>query len=294
MLRYAGGHTTEIRIVPATGYGRVAEWSSLTADGHEILAVGGRSGGAHMNVRWSVWRTRDGELAEQPQTFSTFGGVSAGALVDGVLPAGGSPLLVGVWKGASIGTDPTLWTTDGTEWVRQSSGGTPLESTRESLKFPMSATTHGADVLIAGWQLVRGRQQPVVWTLRAGRITLTGLPDGGRAAMGITVSCADTCAVAGRVDGRLAVWRQAGNAWRRVADVPDVPVGDDDRPVPPFGDTLVYADRGIVRVATLGGDVRDAAGPTGVVTAVARVGDTTYVLAGPGGNNQTLWRADRG
>jgi hypothetical protein len=116
--------------------------------------------------------------------------------------------------------------------------------------------------------------------------------------MGMTVTCAETCAVAGRVDGRLAVWRQSGNTWRRLTDVPDVPVGDRDRPVPPVGDTLVYSDRGAVHVATLGGDDRDAAGPTGVVTAVARVGDTTYVLAGPGGenaeDNQTLWRVDLG
>jgi hypothetical protein len=36
----------------------------------------------------------------------------------------------------------------------------------------------------------------------------------------------------------------------------------------------------------------DAAGPAGVVTAVARVGDSMYVLAGPQEDNQTLWRVD--
>lgn len=294
LLRYENGRTTEIPVTPATPYGQVADWFSLAANGHDILAVGGKSGGAHMNVRWSVWRMKGTDLTEQPQRFSAFGGYGAGALVDGVFPTSG-PLLVGVWQGASGGSDGAVWTTDGTEWNRQSSAGTPLESTSDSLKFPMSATAHGADVLIAGWQLAGGKQRPVVWTLRDGKDTLTTLPDGGRAATAITVSCADTCAVAGRVDGRLALWRQAGNTWRRVSDVPDVPVGDNDRPVPPLGDTLVYSDRGTVRVATLGGDVRDAAGPTGVVTAVVRVGDTTYVLAGPGGdNNQTLWRAGQG
>lgn len=294
LLRYEHGRTTEIPVTPATPYGQVADWFSLAANGHDILAVGGKSGGAHMNVRWSVWRMKGTDLTEQPQRFSAFGGYGAGALVDGVFPTSG-PLLVGVWQGASGGSDGAVWTTDGTEWNRQSSAGTPLESTGDSLKFPMSATAHGADVLIAGWQLAGGKQRPVVWTLRDGKDTLTTLPDGGKAASAITVSCADTCAAAGRADGRLAVWRLAGNAWRRVSDVPDVPVGDNDRPVPPLGDTLVYSDRGTVRVATLGGDVRDAAGPTGVVTAVVRVGDTTYVLAGPGGdNNQTLWRAGQG
>lgn len=294
ILRYANGRMADIPLVPATPYGAEASWFSLATDGHEILAVGGRAGGAHSNVRWSVWRTDGAGIAEQPQKFSTFGGYGAGSLVDGVVPAGGSPVLVGVWQGATVGSDVTLWTTDGTAWNRQSSADTPLESTEESLKFPLSATAHGADVVIAGWQLTGGRQQPVVWTLRAGVATLTPLPDAGRSGMAITVSCEDTCAVAGRVDGRLAIWRQTGNAWRRVADVPDVPVGDDDRPMPPLGDTLLFSSRLTVRVATLGGDVRDAAGPTGVVTAVARVGDSVYALAGPDKNNQTLWRVGSG
>lgn len=295
MVRYADGHVTEVPLTPATGYGAEALWYSVVVGGdHEILAVGGKTGGAHGNVRWSVWRTSGAGLVEQPQAFSTFGGVGGGALVDGVLPTTG-PLLVGSWVGATVSLDPTIWTTNGTDWIRQSSAGTALQSTLEALKFPMSAVAHGADVVIAGWQLAKGKQQPIVWTLRDGVATLTPLPDAGKSGMAITLTCAETCAVAGRVDGRLAVWRGSGNAWRRVADVPDVPVGDDDRPVPPLGDTLVYSDRGTVRVATLGGDdIRDAAGPTGVVTAVARVGDTTYVLAGPDKDNQTLWRAGRG
>jgi hypothetical protein len=60
----------------------------------------------------------------------------------------------------------------------------------------------------------------------------------------------------------------------------------------------VYSDRGNVRIATLSGGTRDAVGPTGVVTGVARVGDSVYVLAGPSNdsqdNNQTLWRAGPG
>lgn len=293
MLRYKDGHATEIPLKPATGYGAEALWYSVVADSHGILAVGGKTGGAHGNVRWSVWRSTADGLVEQPQAFSTFGGVGGGALVDGVLPTTG-PLLIGSWAGATVSLDPTVWTTNGTDWIRQSSAGTTLESTLDALKFPMSAVAHGADVVIAGWQAAKGKQQPIVWTLRDGVATPTLLPDAGKSGMAITVTCASVCAVAGRVDGKLAIWQGSGNAWRRVVDVPDVSVGDDDRPAPPLGDTLVYSDRGAVRVATLGGDnVRDAAGPTGVVTAVARVGDTTYVLAGPDEDNQTLWRAGR-
>lgn len=294
----SGGENSEVPLTSATGYGAEALWYSLAADEDELVAVGGKTGGAHGNVRWSVWRGTSAGMAEQPQAFSTFGGLGAGDLVDIALPSTG-PLLVGTWQSAGAGLDAAVWTTDGTSWIRQSSARTPLESTRAALKFPMSATAHGADVVIAGWRFARGRQQPVVWTLRGGDATMTLLPDAGRAGTASAVSCEDICSVAGRADGRLAVWQGSGEAWRRVADVPDVPVGDEDRPPPPLGKTLVYSDRGTVRIATLGGDVRDTAGPSGVVTAVARVGDSIYVLAGPGeagqdsqDNNQTLWRAD--
>lgn len=301
VVRHRDGENTEVPLTPATGYGAEALWYSLaareTASGPEILAVGGRRGGAHGNVRWSVWRTTGTGMAEQPQAFSTFGGLGAGDLIDAVLPDTG-PLLVGTWQSRGAGLDPTVWTTDGTTWTRRSSTGTALESTGDELKFPMSATSHGADVVIAGWQLVSGVQEPVVWTLRDGTAIPATLPDAGKLGNAITVTCEETCSVVGRVDGRLAVWQGSGNTWRRVSDVPEVPVGDKDRPPPPLGDTLVYSDRGEVRIATLGGGTRDAVGPTGVVTGVARVGDSIYVLAGPTNdsqdNNQTLWRAGPG
>ena len=301
IVRHRDGKNTEVPLTPATGYGAEALWYSLAADGEEVLAIGGKRGGAHGNVRWSVWRTSGSGpgavIAEQPQAFSTFGGLGAGDLIDAALPTTG-PLLVGTWQSRGAGLDPSVWTTDGSVWTRRSSTGTPLESSRDALKFPMSATAHGADVVIAGWQLVKGVQQPVAWTLRDGIATLTPLPNAGKLGNAITVTCEDTCSVAGRVDGRLAIWQGSGNTWRRVSDVPEVPVGDKDRPPPPLGDTLVYSDRGNVRIATLSGDTRDAVGPTGVVTGVARVGDSIYVLAGPSNdsqdNNQTLWRAGPG
>jgi hypothetical protein len=290
----ADGTNTDIPLTSATEYGAEALWYSLTAAGGHILAVGGKRGGAHGNVRWSVWDGDRTGITERAQTFSTFGGLGAGELVDGVLPSTG-PLVVGTWQSASAGSDAAVWTFDGTTWTRGSSAGTALESTAEELKFPMSATTHGDDVLIAGWELADAHQQPIVWTLRAGVATVTTLPDAGRSATAIAVSCTPDCAVTGRVDGQLAVWRQRGTEWTRVPGLPKVPVSDTDRPVAPVGDTLVYADRGVVRLATLGvdsTDISDAAGPTGVVTAVARVDDSTYVLAGPTTDEQSLWRAD--
>jgi hypothetical protein len=291
LLHRREGEDTEIPLRPATGYGAEALWYSLATRGTEIVALGGRSGGAHGNPRWSVWRGTVDGVAEQPQSFNTFGGIHAGALVESVYPSTG-PLLVGTWMSAQAGADVAVWAPTGAEWVRRSSAGTDLESTRSVLNYPMSAASRGADVLVAGWAMTGGRQRPVVWTLRDGAVTRTQLPDTGRAGVAIAVTCADECAVAGRVDGRLAVWRTVGNAWQRVTEVPDVPVGDTDRPRAPLGDTLVYTDGGTIHIGTLGGDMRAARGPKGVVEAVARVGDTTYVLAGPEDNNPTLWRAD--
>ncbi len=291
LLHRSDGDDVEIPVAPATGYGAEALWYSLAVLGEEIVALGGRSGGAHGNPRWSVWRGTVAGIAEEPQSFNTFGGIHAGALIDVAYPTTG-PLLVGTWMSANAGSDVAVWTPTGAEWVRGDSAGTDLESTRTALKYPMAATSRGADVLVAGWQLTDGRQQPVVWTLNGGTARLTPLPDGGAAGTATAVTCANGCAVVGRVDGRLAVWRTEGNAWRRVAEVPDVPVGDTDRPQAPLGDTLVYTDRGTIHIGTLGGEMRTARGPTGVVTAVARVGDTTYVVAGPEDNKPTLWRAD--
>ena len=64
---------TDVPTVPATGYGRTAAWYSVVSDGHRVLAVGGDRGGAHGNVRWSVWSGSMAGVHEQPQAFSTFG-----------------------------------------------------------------------------------------------------------------------------------------------------------------------------------------------------------------------------
>jgi hypothetical protein len=108
-----------------------------------------------------------------------------------------------------------------------------------------------------------------------------------------------TCGVAGRVDGKLAVWRLADGTWTRLAGQPPVAVGDRDRltaPIEVDGHLAqVVSDGGQVKVVRADGDrwtVRATAGPTGTVTAVTVVGDSVYLLAGPDQNTQTLWRTD--
>ncbi len=298
------GSLAEVPVRGATLYGLLATWHSLVADGDRIVAVGGERGGAHGNVRWSVWGGTAEGVAEQPQGFSTFGGWGAGELVDAVAtPAG--PVLIGSWQSARSGLDVAAWTSDGDVWTRQASEGTALESDRGSLGFPMAAVPLERGVLVAGWRLESGggetREQPVVWRSTAGTTGWTAhpLPGAGGAGAALAARCwGSVCGVTGRVDGALAVWRLEGGAAERVDGTPRVAVDEEGRTAAPveIGGrvTQVVSDGERVRVASADGDrwtVRAAEGPVGTVTAVTRVGDALYVLAGPDGGGQ-LWRAD--
>ncbi|HEY3261990.1 MAG TPA: hypothetical protein VGJ95_17305 [Pseudonocardiaceae bacterium] len=320
LRRGPGGAIDDLPAQAISPYAQLAVWRSIATDGQRIVAIGGERGGAHGHVRWSVWTGSaagaagaagaEAGIGEQVQGFSTFGGYEAGDLVDAVLtPAG--PALVGGWASARVGFDIAVWTTDGQVWTRQSSAGTALESGPAALMFPMAATALGQGILVAGWQLALdagGRQQPTVWRSASGITgwTASALPEAGQAGAAVAARCWDSgCGVAGRVDGTLALWRLTGDAWTRLAGMPRIAVGDQDRLVAP-----IEHDGRLIQVALDGNEVkilradngdsanavnwtvRTATGPTGTVTAVTAVGDTIYLLAGPDEHTQTLWRAD--
>jgi hypothetical protein len=307
LRRGPDGVVTDIAVHAVTPYGLVATWHSIVSNDQRILAIGGERGGAHGNLRWSVWTgsaTGTEGITEQRQGFSTFGGYGAGDLIDAVLtPVGG--VLIGSWESAQLGFDVAVWTTDGEVWTRQNSAGTALESGQHLLGFPMAATALEQGILIAGWQLpldADGHQQPVVWRSTSGNTgwTKSLLPDAGQTGAALAVRCWSTaCGVAGRLDDKLAMWRLADDAWVRLAGVPPIAVRDRERLTAPIeiDERLVQvvSDGGQVRIARADGDgwtVRAAAGPTGTVTAVTRVGNTIYLLAGPDEPTQTLWRTD--
>ena len=134
-------------------------------------AIGGDRGGAHGNVRWSVWTGSASGVAEHAQAFSTFGGWGAGDLIDAVLTPGGSAV-VGSWESAEAGLDVAVWTPEGDDWVRRPSTGTPLQSTRAEVASPTAATGFGPGVVVAGWRSATGAgggQVPVVWRSGPGR-----------------------------------------------------------------------------------------------------------------------------
>jgi hypothetical protein len=298
--RSPDGTVTEVPAQAVTGYGRTASWFSLAADGTRILAIGGDRGGAHGNVRWSVWTGSASGVAEHAQAFSTFGGWGAGDLIDAVLTPGSSAV-VGSWESAEAGLDVAVWTPEGDDWVRRPSTGTPLQSTRAEVAFPTAATGFGPGVVVAGWQVrtgAGGGQVPVVW--RSGPDAAgwdkAVLPDAGKAGTAKAIRCANaTCAVAGTADGALALWRLVDGRWSRVPGLPPIPVGDADRLAAPLdadGSLIaVVADRGQVKVVEAGEtpSTHNAAGPTGAVTAAVRVGPSAFVVAG-----DRLWQADVG
>jgi hypothetical protein len=305
LLRYKDGTTTEVVVRGVSPYGLLAKWYAVDADGGRVLAVGGERGGAHANVRWSVWTGTTDELTEKPQGFSTFGGWGAGELMGAVLTEAG-PAIIGSWESAQAGLDIAVWTAEGDTWKRNSSTGTVLQSSRTSLSFPIAVSGLGQGILIAGMQLTsepgNNRQLPVVWRSSVGTTgwTSSPLPDAGRTGVAMAARCqGEECAVSGSVDGKLAVWRLTGGAWVRVKGTSSIAVEDRGRLAAPIeidGKLVqILSDGGKVKIVRADGDqwnVRAMDGPSGTVTAVTKVGNTVYVLAGPDENTQTLWRAD--
>jgi hypothetical protein len=142
----------------------------------------------------------------------------------------------------------------------------------------------------------------MVWRSAIGNTgwTATPLPDAGKIGVAAAVRCWDsTCAVAGSVDGKLAVWRLTGDTWTRLPGAQPIAVAEDAHLTAPIdidGATVhIVAEDGQVKVARADNGqwtVRTVSGPTGTVTATARIGGTVYILAGPDEDNQTLWRVD--
>ncbi|GLZ41836.1 hypothetical protein [Actinokineospora sp. NBRC 105648] len=295
LRRAADGTTTEIPAHGTTPYGLLARWTAIAVDGDKVVAVGGERGGAHGNVRWSVWSGTTAGITEQRQAFSTFGGYGAGDLFDAEITTTG-PVVLGGWESAKVGFDVATWLPDGDIWNRQSSAGTALESSQAELPFPLAATTTGDGILIAGWELAGSREQAVVWRSTRGVTgwTKQPLPDTGTAAQAMAIRCTGpSCLISGAVDGKLAIWRFADNTWTRLSGVPAIAVNPQEpiaAPLESNGQVLQLITDGD-RVKAITGQpgswqTHDTTGPTGKITTAIQLADTTYAITTPG----TLWR----
>jgi hypothetical protein len=281
VMRSKEGTLSNARLTPATPYGKEAHWYGISSDGPTITGVGGERGGAHGNVRWSVWTGDTRQIVEKPQGFSTFGGYGAGELI-GVVRTAQGPQIIGTWQSAKAGLDIAVWTYAADTWSRQPSAGTVLESSQELLRFPLAVTQNGDGALVAGWQITKGTVSAAVWQFDGKTWTTAILPDGDAA---LAARCWDgTCHVVGRSKGKLAWW--SGPEWKKVT-TPDVPVSDNQSlaaPVPVNGVPTLFVDHDGVKLVSEK-DERPADGPSGAVVAAEKVGDQVFVIAGG-----RLWR----
>lgn len=305
----ADGSATAVPLTPRSPYAFLARWTSISVDRGTVWAVGGAAGGAHANTRWSVWKGTTQGVAEVPQPFSTFGGYGAGNLIGSVVTTAG-PALVGSWEGARTGLDAAVWLPRGDRWLRQSSAGTPLESTPGLLVGPRSATAAGPRIVLPG-SAVRlspgaGGQNAVSQSAALWRSTRldsgwdrTHLPEAGRSSEAVSAGCVrDECLVAGYVDGTYAVWSVPHTAApRRLTGLPEVPVNA-NAPLPAplrVGDrvvTLASSAGHVVLLTSADGSWTATDGPAGLVTSSAVVGPWLYVLADPADGPAVLWRTE--
>ena len=204
-----GGRVQRARpsLHPISPYAKVADLVSLAAQGDEVVALGTAHGGAHANFRWTVWAGSTQRLDEYPQTFETFGGQSAGGLLDIVITSEG-PAIAGTWAARAGGLDAAVWLPRAASgFVRNPLA--PRSPTHEIQVAPRAANGAGSTMIISGSVITFGdgaeqRAAVWIWPNRSSAWTLQQLPDAGTHSEALSSACAQTCWVSGHADGK---WR---------------------------------------------------------------------------------------
>ncbi|GAB3739536.1 hypothetical protein [Microlunatus parietis] len=214
----------EVPLTPESAYGRTAALSSIAVAGDQVYAFGGDRGGAHANVRWSVWSGTPDGVREREQIFWVFGGQDAGSLTTMVArPAG--PMIIGNW-GSPRGLDITVWTARRNTWTRVDSRGSALASTTKELLSERGAAVLGDRVIIAGNALRLDESllsRAVTWVQDSPGADWrrVDLPSAGTASTALDLACLDECLIAGIIDGKVAGWLGDGATWSRI-ELPDL------------------------------------------------------------------------
>ena len=301
LLVLRGGNLTEADVDGVTPYAAVARWLAVAARDGQLVAVGGARGGAHANVRWTVWAGDLGRepprLVEQPQPFGVFGGWGAGDLT-GIAFAGTEPVVAGAWQSSRTGNDVSLWFRSGDRWERQDSTGSPLGSTPRVLNGARFVTSTGDGLALAGSVTDLGTGSiasvPALWTAPGahGPWTLVRLPASQPIAEAHAARCdRDTCLVVGADGGTLALWEVRGPTVARVP-TPAIDVAEKQTLPPPVrvrGVDLVVVPGAVLQRGSSGWLQRSA--PPGVPIASATVDDSLYVATSDGEGRGRLWSA---
>jgi hypothetical protein len=294
-----------VSLHPISPYAKVADLASLAAAGDHVFAIGAAHGGAHANFRWTVWVGSSHRLNEYPQTFETFGGQSAGGLLDIVTTSEG-PVIAGTWAASAGGLDTAVWLPEGRKWVRQESAGTALANTKEIQVAPRAANAAGSVMIISGSVITFGdgaeqRAAVWIWPNRRSAWMLQQLPDAGTHSEALSSACAHTCWVSGHADGNVALWRfdpaSAAGTATRDSSLPSLEI-DTDGPGPR---TILSGDRPGVVFSHAGStqlvqsDGHDGwqvfTAPSGSILDATTVGERLYAII-RSNDGVGLWTAD--
>jgi hypothetical protein len=301
----AAGNTRPVPLHPTSPYAKVADLVSVAADGTQIVALGARPGGAHANVRWTVWTGSTQRLYEYPQRFETFGGQSAGGLL-GIVIGSDGPVIAGTWAANEGGLDAAVWLPNGRRWLRRESDGTALANTPQIQVNPRAASAARSAVILSGSVITFGdgvEQRAAVWTWpsRSSAWMLHQLPGAGTHSEALSSGCARTCWVSGHTDGTLALWSfdpadVAGTATRD-STLPSMKI-DTDGPGPRTvvsGDRpgILFSHAGDTRLVVSDGDGgwQRFTAPGGSVLDATTVGDSLYAIIRTD-DAVGLWTAD--
>jgi hypothetical protein len=285
------GSARPVPLQPNSPYAKVADLVSLAAGGNKVVALGAAHGGAHANFRWTVWAGSPERLDDYPQTFETFGGQSAGGLLDIVYTSDG-PAIAGTWAAPEGGLDAAVWLSRGERWVRQNSAGTALANTAQLQVAPRAASAAGSAMIIMGSVITFGdgaEQRAAIWTWpsRKSAWTLQQLPDAGTHSEALSSGCMQTCWVSGHADGKVALWTfdpaHADGSASRDSTLPAMEI-DTDGPGPRTvlsGDQpgVIFSDNGNTRMLLQDSRGSQAfAAPAGSVLDATSVGDRVYAI----------------
>ena len=289
----ASGAVRPVPLHPHSPYAKVADLVSLAARGREVVALGVAHGGAHANFRWTVWSGSTDSLDDYPQTFETFGGQSAGGLLDIVFTSEGAEI-AGTWAAPEGGLDAAVWLPRGHSWVRQNSTGTALANTPQ-LQVAPRAAIGGTAMIISGSVITFDngvQQRPAVWIQQNHREpwTLLQLPEAGTHGEALSSICSESserCWVSGYADGVVALWTFDATASPATAtrDSTLPRIQHDAEDAGPI--TVMSADRPTLLVSHLRTSQllvsdskgwRTFTGPTGPVTDATTMDDRLYAI----------------
>lgn len=294
-----GSAATQGSVQGHSPYAAEAQWTSLATVAGTALGVAGVRGGAHGNMRWTIWRGTTSALTEEPQTFETFGGWGMGTLT-GATFTGSAPLLVGSWASETAGLQPALWRASGTTWTRVPSEGTAFAHTETTQNLVQGVATLGDRAVLVGRTLHLGptlTSVASVWFVGSTVESRQTLPAPTGMVVGQAVSCdAGHCLVVGHADDRLMAWL-VDSVTATALSVPVENVASTETlPAPVIADQdllIVAAGRGgtlLLRSSDGGATWSTSNGPKGHPMSAARVGSSLYVLTEAAGKT-TLWVA---